>query len=216
MSRGGRRWLKGVVWGVCLSPLAMLLYQFRTDDLGANPIAYVTAVLGETTLRVLLASLAMTPFRILLGISWQMSLRRLLGLFAFFYAVLHLGVWVALDHFFDWPSLLADVAKRPYITAGMTALALLVPLAVTSTTGMVKRMGGRNWQRLHRLVYLIGILGILHFLWLAKKGRQEPYYYAMVLALLLGVRLWDRGRAFLRKRQLLGRRVPSPSGLPLG
>ncbi len=216
MSREARRWLKVAVWAVCLSPLAMLLYQLWTDDLGANPIAYVTAVLGETTLRILLASLATTPLRILFGISWQMSLRRLLGLFAFFYAVLHFGVWVVLDHFFDWPPMLADIAKRPYITVGMTALVLLVPLALTSTTGMIKRIGGKNWQRLHRLVYVIGILGVLHFLWLAKKGRQEPYYYAIVLALLLGVRVWDRGQAFLRKRQLLGRRVPSASRLPLG
>jgi sulfoxide reductase heme-binding subunit YedZ len=123
---------------------------------------------------------------------------------------------VVLDHFFDWPHMLADVAKRPYITVGMTGLVLLLPLAATSTAGMIKRIGGRNWQRLHRLVYVIGILGVLHFLWLAKKGRPEPYYYAMVLAALLGIRLWDRGRAFLRKRQPLGRRVPAPSRLPLG
>ncbi|PYM03517.1 MAG: sulfoxide reductase heme-binding subunit YedZ [Candidatus Rokuibacteriota bacterium] len=179
MTRKTRRALKVLVWGICLSPLGMLVYQFWTDDLGANPISYVTNVLGDTTLRVLLASLAMTPLRLMLGISWQMSFRRLLGLFAFFYAVLHFTVWIAVDHFFAWPALLADIRKRPYITVGFTALVLLMPLAATSTTRMVKRLGGRNWQRLHRLVYVIGILAILHFLWLAKKGRQEPFYYAV-------------------------------------
>ncbi len=201
MSRRRRVVLKVVVWAVCLSPLAMLLYDAWSDDLGANPISYVTNVLGDTTLRILLASLAMTPLRVLFGISWQMTLRRLLGLFAFFYAALHFSVWIVVDHFFDWGQLLADVRKRPYITVGFTALVLLIPLAATSTTRMVKRLGGRTWQRLHRLVYVIGILAILHFLWLAKKGRQEPFYYAAVLVVLLGVRLWDQARAFVRKRR---------------
>jgi methionine sulfoxide reductase heme-binding subunit len=207
VTRKTRRALKVLVWGICLSPLGMLVYQFWTDDLGANPISYVTNVLGDTTLRVLLASLAMTPLRLVFGISWQMSFRRLLGLFAFFYAVLHFTVWIAVDHFFAWPALLADIRKRPYITVGFTALVLLMPLAATSTTRMVKRLGGRNWQRLHRLVYVIGILAILHFLWLAKKGRQEPFYYAAVLALLLGVRLWDLARATVRKRRAAAERA---------
>jgi sulfoxide reductase heme-binding subunit YedZ len=208
MSRRRRVVLKVVVWSICVSPLAMLLYHAGTDNLGANPISYVTNVLGDTTLRILLASLAMTPLRLLFGISWQMTLRRLLGLFAFFYAALHFSVWIVIDHFFDWGQLLADVRKRPYITVGFTALVLLIPLAVTSTTRMVKRLGGRNWQRLHRLVYAIGILAILHFLWLAKKGRQEPFYYAAVLALLLGVRLWDQARALVRRRAAAGRARP--------
>ena len=207
MSRKTRRALKVLVWGICLSPLLVLLYRFWTDDLGANPISYVTNVLGDTTLRVLLASLAMTPLRLMFGISWQVSFRRLLGLFAFFYAVLHFTVWIAVDHFFAWPALLADIRKRPYITVGFTALVLLMPLAATSTTRMVKRLGGRNWQRLHRLVYVIGILAILHFLWLAKKGRQEPFYYAAVLALLLGIRLWDLARATVRKRRAAAERA---------
>jgi len=207
VTRKTRRALKVLVWGICLSPLGMLVHQFWTDDLGANPISYVTNVLGDTTLRVLLASLAMTPLRLMFGISWQVSFRRLLGLFAFFYAVLHFTVWIAVDHFFAWPALLADIRKRPYITVGFTALVLLMPLAATSTTRMVKRLGGRNWQRLHRLVYVIGILAILHFLWLAKKGRQEPFYYAAVLALLLGIRLWDLARATVRKRRAAAERA---------
>lgn len=214
MTRKTRRALKVLVWGICLSPLGMLLYQFRSDDLGANPISYVTNVLGDTTLRILLASLAMTPLRLMFGISWQMSLRRLLGLFAFFYAALHFTTWIAVDHFFAWPEMLADIRKRPYITVGFTALVLLMPLAATSTTRMVKRLGGRNWQRLHRLVYVIGILAILHFLWLAKKGRQEPFYYATVLALVLGIRLWDWARATVRKRRAAAERArPGVSGV---
>src|SRR5574337_1639985 len=194
MSGRARIFLKSVVWGIALSPLLLLLYRFRTNQLGPNPISYATHLLGDTTLRLLLASLAMTPLRILFGIAWQMSLRRLLGLFAFFYVCLHFTVWIAVDHFFDWGELAADVVKRPYITVGMFALTLLMPLAGTSTSGMVKRLGGKNWRRLHRLVYLIGLLGVLHYLWLAKKGVNDPYLYVGILAVLLGIRLWDWAR----------------------
>jgi sulfoxide reductase heme-binding subunit YedZ len=200
VSRRARVALKVAVWAVCLYPLALLLYQFRTDNLGANPIEYVTRTLGIWTLRILLASLAMTPLRILFGISWPIAFRRLLGLFAFFSVCLHFSVWIVLDHFFDWPRMGADIVKRPYITVGMLALTLLVPLAATSTAGMVKRLGGLAWRRLHRLVYVAGVLGALHFLWLAKKGRNEPFIYAGVLALLLGVRLVDWARRAARRR----------------
>jgi len=200
VSRPARAALKGVVWAVCLLPLLMLLWKFRADGLGANPISYVTNVLGDTTLRLLLASLALTPLRLLSRISWQMSLRRLLGLFAFFYAVLHFTTWVVVDQFFNWAGMLADVRKRPYITVGMLALTLLVPLAATSTTRMVKRLGGLNWQRLHRLVYAASVAAILHFIWLAKKGRNDPYVYALILVALLGVRLWHWTARALRRR----------------
>ena len=200
MSRRTRIALKVAVWAVCFYPLALLLYQFQTDNLGANPIEYVTRTLGIWTLRILLASLAMTPLRILFGISWPIAFRRLLGLFAFFSVCLHFSVWIVLDHFFDWPRMGADIVKRPYITVGMLALTLLVPLAATSTAGMVKRLGGLAWRRLHRLVYVAGVLGALHFLWLAKKGRNEPFIYAGVLALLLGVRLVDWARRAAKRR----------------
>ena len=182
------------MWAACLLPVTILLYQFQTDNLGVNPIDYVTRTLGDWTLRILLTCLSLTPLRLLFGISWQISLRRLLGLFAFFYASLHFSVWIVLDHFFDWEQMIADVFKRPYITVGVLALPLLVPLAATSTTGMVKRLGGRNWRRLHRLVYVIGVLGVLHYLWLAKKGVNDPYWYAIVLGVLLGIRLVDWAR----------------------
>src|SRR5215831_2299559 len=152
MSRRSRVLLKVAVWAICLAPLAVLLYRAATHDLSANPISFVTNWLGDWTLRLLLASLAMTPLRVVFGLSWPLSLRRLLGLFAFFYASLHLGVWLILDHFFDWREMGADIVKRPYVTVGMTALTLMVPLAVTSTKAAIKRLGGKNWQRLHRLV----------------------------------------------------------------
>lgn len=211
MSRQLRIALKAAAWVACLLPLSVLVYQSQTDDLGANPIDYITRTLGDWTLRILLASLALTPIRLLCKISWQMHLRRLLGLFAFFYACLHFAVWIVLDHFFDWAEMLGDILKRPYITVGVMAVALLLPLAATSTTRAVKRLGGANWRRLHKLVYLIGVLGVLHYLWLAKKGVNGPFIYAGILGVLLSIRLLDWGRRLVRRRQArLARSVPFP------
>jgi len=201
VTRKSRTVLKTGVWVVCLLPLVILAHRAYNGDLSANPISFVTNWLGQWTLRLLLASLALTPLRVLFGISWQISLRRLLGLFAFFYACLHFNVWIVLDHFFNWDQMLTDIVKRRYITVGMLALTLLVPLAVTSTSGMVKRLGGAAWRRLHRLVYVTGILAALHFLWLAKKGRIDQYAYTAILAFLLGIRVWDAVRRALRKRR---------------
>ena len=212
MTRTFRIQLKMAAWILCLLPLAVLAYRAAMGDLSANPISFVTNWLGQWTFRLLLAGLALTPLRVLLGISWQISLRRLLGLFAFFYASLHFSVWILLDHFFNWNQMLADLVKRRYISVGMLALALLVPLAVTSTSGMVKRLGGTNWRRLHRLVYVIGMLAALHFLWLAKKGRTDQYLYAAILVLLLGIRAWDALRRAVRKRrQGQAARAPLPA-----
>ena len=213
MTRRARISLKVAVWLGCLGPLAAVLYWFGRHDLTANPISFVTNTLGDWTFRILLASLAMTPLRIATGLSWPVTLRRLLGLFAFFYASLHFLVWIVLDHFFDWPEMGADIVKRPYITVGMSALLVLVPLAITSTSGMVKRLGGRRWRRLHRLAYAAGILAALHFLWLAKVGRKEQYVYATVLAVLLGVRGWDALRHAVAKHRPTGVGVSS-SALP--
>ena len=212
MGRRGRIALKVSVWVVCLAPLAILAYRAWTDDLTANPISFITNWLGDWTFRILLSALALTPLRIVTGIAWQMPLRRLLGLFAFFYASLHFSVWILLDHFFNWSQMAADIVKRPYITVGMLALTCLVPLAVTSTTGMIKRLGAANWKRLHRLVYLVAVCAALHFLWLAKVGRTDQYVYAGIVALLLGVRAWDATRRALRRR-----RVQAPfSSAPVG
>ncbi len=194
MSRRSRIALKVAVWALCLAPLVVLLFRVATRDLSANPISFVTNWLGDWTLRLLLASLAMTPLRILFGLSWPLALRRLLGLFAFAYAGLHFSIWLVVDHFFDWREMGADIVKRPYVTVGMTALTLMIPLAATSTQAAIRKLGGKNWQRLHRLAYAIGVCGVLHYLWLAKKANPDPYYYAAALALLLGIRGVDWGR----------------------
>jgi methionine sulfoxide reductase heme-binding subunit len=201
MGRRGRIALKVGVWVVCLAPLAMLGFRAWQGDLTANPISFITNTLGDWTFRFLLASLALTPLRIVTGMSWQMTLRRLLGLFAFSYAALHFSVWIFLDHFFNWGQMAADIVKRPYITMGMLALTGLIPLAATSTTGMIRRLGVRNWKRLHRIVYLVGICAALHFLWLAKVGRTDQYVYAAIVALVLGIRLWDAVRRAVQRRR---------------
>ena len=209
MTRRTRVVLKVAVWAACLAPLALLLSRAINNDLSANPISFITNWLGDWTLRILLTSLAMTPLRILFGWSWPITLRRLLGLFAFFYATLHFSVWLVLDHFFNWREMGADILKRPYITVGMTALTLMIPLAATSTAASIRWLGGRNWQRLHALVYVIGICGVLHYRWLAKKAVPDPYYYIAILALLLGVRVWDWSR-----RRVARLAVPSPRPSP--
>ena len=201
MTRRGRTALKVLVWAACLAPLGWLGYRAATGDLTANPISFVTNHLGDSTFCILLASLTATPLRIISGWSWPITLRRLLGLFAFFYACLHFSVWVVLDHFFDWGALGEDIVKRPYITVGMAALLLLIPLAATSTTAAIKRLGGVTWRRLHSVVYLVGILAALHYLWLAKKVNPQPYYYLGVLLLLLGIRLADWARRRVARRE---------------
>jgi methionine sulfoxide reductase heme-binding subunit len=202
--------IKGVVWVGCLVPVACLLYWFWTDDLTANPIDFITDTLGDWALRLLLASLALTPLRIVTGMAWQMTLRRLLGLFAFFYVALHFSVWIGLDHFFAWRQMGADIAKRPYITVGVAALTLLLPLAATSTTGMIKRMGAVNWKRLHRLAYVAATLAVLHYIWLAKKVLLAPWIYAGILALLLVIRVWEATRKQRRRRAATAAAVVRP------
>jgi sulfoxide reductase heme-binding subunit YedZ len=214
VTRRQRIGLKAVVWAACLTPLASLVWRLFTDPLVTNPISVATNTLGDWTLRILLLSLTMTPLRILFGLSWPVTLRRLLGLFAFSYALLHFSIWLVVDHFFDWPEMAADVVKRPYVTVGFTALLLLLPLAATSTAGMVRRLGAVSWRRLHRLVYVIGILGVVHYLWLAKVGVRGPYYYVAWLALLFAVRVADavrRARARARRPAAEGGLTPRPA-----
>lgn len=183
-----RRVLKPLVLVGGLVPFGLLLWGAWRGDLGANPLETVTHTTGDWALRFLLLTLAMTPLRRLLGQAWPLQLRRMLGLFAFFYASMHLLVWLVLDQEMAWRNILADIAERPYVTVGFLAWLLLVPLALTSTRGAMRRLG-RNWSRLHRLVYPIGILGVLHFLWLVKADLFEPLVYGVILALLLAFRL---------------------------
>ncbi len=210
MTPRGRVAVKTAVWGAALAPLAWLLWRTWTDDLGANPVSEITNVLGDWALRLLLAALAVTPLRLVTGWGWPAPLRRLVGLFAFFYVVLHFLTWVVVDHFFNWRQMGPDIVKRPYITLGMLGLLTLTPLAVTSTAGMIRRLGARRWRRLHRLAYLAGVLGVLHFVWLAKVGRTEPWWYAAALVALLGVRVVDAVRRRRARRQSSsGRDVPA-------
>jgi len=182
--------LKAAVFAACLIPLAQLVYGAATGGLGANPIEAFTRGLGEWTLNLLLITLAVTPLRRLTGLNWLLRLRRMLGLYAFFYALLHLTSYVWLDQFFDWSEILKDIVKRPFITVGFAAFLLLIPLAATSTHAMVRRLGGRRWRALHRAVYAIGILAVLHYWWLVKQDVTQPALYAGVLALLLGLRVY--------------------------
>lgn len=217
MRRRARIALKAVVWGAALAPLGALGWWALTDDLTANPIAFATAWLGDWTFALLLATLAMTPLRLLFGWGWPATLRRLLGLFAFAYAGLHFAVWILVDHFLNWAQMARDLVERPYITVGLLALLTLVPLAATSTAAMVRRLGARAWKRLHRLVYVTGVLAALHFLWLAKVGRTDQYLYVVALALLLGVRAAHAARRALARRAAAARAavpVPGLGGLP--
>lgn len=180
---------KPLVFCVSLLPLVWLCWLAWQDRLGANPVETLSHRTGDWSLRFLLLTLAVTPLRRLSGWNWLLKFRRMLGLFAFFYVCLHLGVYLIFDQFFDPSAILEDIAKRPYITVGFAGFLLLIPLAVTSTNGMIKRLG-RNWQRLHRLVYLIGMLGVVHYWWLVKADISEPLLYAGLLTMLLGYRAW--------------------------
>jgi sulfoxide reductase heme-binding subunit YedZ len=181
-------YLKPAAFIVCLIPLGQLGYGYYSDDLTANPIEYITRFTGSWSLIILLASLAVTPLRRLTGWNEVIKLRRMLGLFAFGYAALHFSTYMVLDLYFDFAAIAKDILKRPYITVGFSALVLMIPLAVTSTAGMIRRLGKR-WQQLHYLVYGIAILGVLHFYWLVKADIRRPVQYGAVLTVLLGSRL---------------------------
>jgi sulfoxide reductase heme-binding subunit YedZ len=191
--------VKVLVFLLALVPLARLLLGVFVypEWLGPNPAEFITRATGDWALRFLLLALAVTPLRRLTGWAWIARLRRMLGLYAFFYVVIHFASYVSFDHVFDVGAIFADVVKRPFITVGFVSLLLLLPLAATSTHGMVRRLGARRWNALHRLVYLIGPLAVLHFWWMVKRDLTEPVIYASVLALLLGYRLvvkWRESR----------------------
>lgn len=170
-------------------PLALLVAGALGGELGANPVEAITHQTGEWSLRLLLVTLAVTPLRRLTGMNWLVRCRRMLGLFAFFYACLHLTTYVWLDAYFDWQYIFEDVVERLYITVGFSAFLVMLPLALTSTDGMVRRLGGRGWRALHRLSYVAGAAAVLHFLWLVKADYSEPLIYAAVLTLLMVLRI---------------------------
>ena len=186
------QWIKWVykpaVFVLCLIPLLYFVWHAQFQGLGEEPVKAVTHFTGDWTLRFLLLTLGITPLRIS-GFNTLLRFRRMLGLFAFFYACLHFTIYL-LDQSFDWSFIIEDVVEHPYVTVGFSCFILLLPLVMTSTNGMVKRLGARRWQRLHKMIYVIAIGGVLHFLWLVKKDITEPMYYAIALTALLGYRLY--------------------------
>jgi len=190
------RLFKPGVFALCLLPAALLAWNLYTENLSANPIKDITEATGTWTLRFVMITLGVTPLRRLFGWNRLGRIRRMLGLFTFFYATLHFFTYAYLDQFFDLESILEDIPKRPFILAGFTAFVLFIPLALTSTAGWVRRLGGKRWQLLHRLVYVSAIAGVVHYLWLVKADIQRPLTYGAILAVLLGYRVVE----FFRKK----------------
>jgi methionine sulfoxide reductase heme-binding subunit len=183
------RWIKIPVFLACLVPLSLLAWKGFHGMLGANPIEVITHATGDWTMRFLLITLAITPLRKLLSIPSLIRFRRMFGLYAFFYGCLHFMTWLWLDKFFDWHEMVADVLKRKFITVGMFGFLLLIPLAVTSTAGWIRRLGGRNWQWLHRLIYISALAGVIHYIWLVKADLRKPLQYAAILGVVMIYRL---------------------------
>lgn len=196
-TRAGRRGrIKPLLFIICLLPLAHLSWRGLSDSLGADPIRAIQIETGLWTLRLLAATLTITPLRQLTGWNWLVKYRRMLGLFTFFYACVHLAWWVGVDWYFDFPAMWEEIVKHKYILVGMATFLLMVPLAVTSTKGWVRRLSGGRWKRLHRLVYLCALGGTVHYLWAVKKDTFYPIVYLVVFATLLGYRgyVWWNGR----------------------
>lgn len=198
-----RRVVKPAVFVASLAPAGWLVYNAFWGDLGVNPVETITNQTGIWCLRFVVATLAITPLRGLTGYNPLALFRRPIGLFAFFYGTLHFLTYFVLDHSLAFDGVWEDVVKRPYITAGFTAFVLMVPLALTSTTGWIRRLGGRTWNRLHRLVYITGIGAVLHYFWKVKLDTTFPIYYGVAVAALLAWRVW---------RSAVGGRSVAPAG----
>ena len=183
------KWIKLPVFALCLVPLGQLGWRALHHHLTANPIEYITHQTGDWTLIFIVITLAVTPARKLLRLPELIRFRRMLGLFAFFYGLLHFSTWIGLDKFFDWAEMLHDVHKRPFITAGFTGFVLMLPLALTSTAGWIRRLGDKRWLALHRLIYVTAIAGVVHYYWLVKSDVRKPLFYGALVALLLALRL---------------------------
>ncbi len=190
------KWTKAVVFGLCLVPLGVLVWRGFHRDLTLNPVEFVEHTTGDWTLRFLVITLAISPLRKILRLPQLIRFRRMLGLFAFFYVCLHFTTWVTIDQYFDWHSMLKDIHKRPFITVGFAGFVLLIPLAITSTAGWIRRLGGRRWRLLHRAIYLTAIAGVIHYYWLVKSDVRKPLEYAGIVGILLAWRMgeWMYGR----------------------
>jgi sulfoxide reductase heme-binding subunit YedZ len=193
------RLTKIAIFLAALIPLTRLVWKALHDALGANPIEVITHSTGDWTLILILATLSITPLRRITHQFWLIGVRRMIGLFAFFYGTLHFLTYIWLDKFFDIHEMLKDIAKRPFITIGFSAFVLMIPLALTSTAWSIRRLGGKNWRRLHRLIYLTATLGVVHYAWLVKADHRKPVEYGIVLSILLAYRIgiW----AFEKQRQ---------------
>ena len=202
------KWTKVAVFLICLIPFADLLWRFITGNLGINPVETLQHGTGDWTLRFLIFTLCITPLRKLLKLPDLIRFRRMLGLFAFFYVCLHFLTYLGPDQSFDLAGMWKDVAKRPYITVGFTAFVLLIPLAITSTTGWIRRLGGKRWQMLHRLIYFAAVCGVIHYYWLVKSDVRKPLFYGTLVAILL---LWRLGDWFFKRRSQAPVRVAAPS-----
>jgi sulfoxide reductase heme-binding subunit YedZ len=201
------RLTKFTIFLAALIPLARLAWKALHGGLGANPIEVITHSTGDWTLIFILTTLSVTPLRRLTRQYWLIGVRRMVGLIAFFYGALHFLTYIWLDKFFDIHEMIKDIAKRPFITVGFSAFVLMIPLAATSTAWSIRRLGGKNWQRLHRLIYLTGILGVVHYIWLVKADKRKPYEYGVLLSMLLlyRVAVW-----WSEKRKHRGLPVPTP------
>jgi len=188
------RWVKPLLFVVCLIPLALLAQSVRSGTL-ANPVEYITHTTGDWTIRFVLITLTITPLRVLLKQPNLARFRRMLGLFAFFYGTLHFATWFALDKGFDLSEMWKDVLKRTFITAGFTGYVLMIPLAITSTAGWVRRLGFKRWQQLHRLIYITAAAGVIHYYWLVKSDIRLPVMYGAILLVLLAYRFFTRAPA---------------------
>ena len=206
-----QRVIKPIVFLLCLFPLGVLVWNALNDQLSANPIDDITDETGTWTLRFIVITLCVTPLRRITGWAPLQQLRRMFGLFAFFYGLLHFSTYIYLDQFFAWEEIAADIAKRPFILVGFTSFILMIPLAATSTDRISRWMGGKRWNRLHRLVYVTAIGGVIHYLWLVKADTQRPLTYGAIVAVLLGYRLWR----FLAKRLAIQRLRKEEAAEPL-
>ncbi len=205
-----RRLIRPALWLLVIVPAIVLAAQLLLDQLGAEPIEALEHASGKWTLRFLAASLAITPLMRFTGWGWMLAQRRFLGLAAFFWAMGHLSVYIVLDQFFDWPAIAEDILKRIYITLGMLAFVLMIPLALTSTKSSIRKLGGKRWNQLHRLVYVSAIAGCIHFLWAVKKDLTEPMLYASVFVVLFALRF-----IFRKPRSRKPKSVPPDASVSL-